>query len=170
MSRGPRRSPDAPRPPPGQETRPFLRLSFASDPAWLRPALELAGGAVRRVGALPPEDDFRFRVALGEVLANAIRHGNGCAPERRVRVRLEAVPGGTVVTVEDEGEGFEPGAVADPTRGRALGRSGGRGLLLVRRLADGVVWESGGRRAVLAFLAGCRSGARSRWSRPAAGR
>lgn len=147
---------------------PFLRLSLASDSTWLRPALRVASAAVRRAASLQPEDDFRFRVALGEALANAIGHGNRCDPERRVRVLAEAVAGGAVVTVADEGEGFEPEAVPDPTRGDGLTRSGGRGLALVRGLADEVIHAAGGRRVVLVFRAGSRSGGGAMRERPAA--
>lgn len=92
-------------------------------------------------GPLEPGVEFRLRVALLEAISNAILHGNRERPWRRVRLRGWVEPGLVRVTVADEGDGFDPAAVPDPTTAERAGHPGGRGLLLMRRLADGV-WHN----------------------------
>lgn len=114
------------------------------------------GGAASREGrgdgTLPVAR--RLRVAVGEALANAVIHGNGEDPRKAVRITAEAGPGGARVVVQDEGRGFDPGAVPDPTRPAGRQRDHGRGLHLQRRLADRLRHEDGGRRVELFFFRG----------------
>ena len=48
--------------------------------------------------------------------------------------------------VEDEGEGFEREEIADPLASENLLEDGGRGIFLIERMADEVIYENGGRR------------------------
>jgi serine/threonine-protein kinase RsbW len=80
----------------------------------------------------PEADRFGVRLALEDALVNAIRHGNRGDPARRVGVRFEVGPDRVLAEVEDEGEGFDPARVPDPRSPRGRGRSGGRGLFLMR--------------------------------------
>lgn len=126
-------------------------LTFPSETGRARRAVERvvrwcpAAGAVRAA---------RLRLVLGEAVANAVRHGNRSDSARRVRIAAEAGRRGIRVAVEDEGDGFDPAAVPDPTRPGRRGRPGGRGLFLQRRLADEVRHEAAGRRVVLLLRAG----------------
>ncbi len=98
-----------------------------------------------------PDEDLGFRVALvtSEAVTNAIEHGNALVASRSVHLRIDVQPGGVQVEVEDEGEGFNPAFVPDPTRDGALMAEGGRGLFLMQQLADQVRFEQEGRRVVL---------------------
>ena len=98
-----------------------------------------------------PDEDLAFRVALvtSEALTNAIEHGNQLEENRRVHLDVEAAPAHVIVQVEDEGVGFNPAFVPDPTRDGALMAEGGRGLFLMQQLADEVRFEQEGRRVVL---------------------
>lgn len=145
-----------------------LELSVPSDPTGIRPAVErVVRACARREGSRPTgggadpagaaaaralSREGRLRVAVGEALANAVEHGNGCDPGKRVRVTAEVGPAGVRVSVRDEGEGFDPAGVPDPTAPGRRDRPRGRGLLLQRRLADAVRHEDGGRRVVLFLL------------------
>jgi len=77
-------------------------------------------------------DLFGVKLALEEALVNAIKHGNGMDPEKLVRVSLALVDGEATITIEDEGEGFDPGDVPDPTEDDNLEKPSGRGLMLMR--------------------------------------
>ncbi len=102
------------------------------------------------------DEDLGFRVALvtSEAVTNAIEHGNRLDAARSVHVRIEADGDGSVrVSVADEGDGFDPGAVPDPLRASALLAEGGRGLFLMRELADELAYEDDGRRVVLTLRA-----------------
>lgn len=141
--RAPEPTPETPGPPPGARARfsagpPTLAFSFPSDPARIGPALERVMGACGR-GVLPGgRARFALRVAVGEALANAVLHGNGADPGKRVDVVVDAGEDGVRVTVGDRGGGFDPDDVPEPVRAGARGRPSGRGLHLMRRLADGL--------------------------------
>ena len=79
-----------------------------------------------------PRDCTGVRLALEEAPVNALRHGNGGDPAKQVRVRYHIGPEAVLATVEDEGLGFDPDRMADPTLPENVERPGGRGLLLMR--------------------------------------
>ena len=60
---------------------------------------------------------LNFRVGIAEALANAMIYGNGRDPAKRVRVEVALSEHRVSVVVRDEGQGFDPGAVPDPTAG-----------------------------------------------------
>ena len=94
------------------------------------------------------DEDLSFRVALvtSEAVMNALEHGNALDPDRRAHLRIETGPeGGVVVTVTDEGPGFDPDGVPDPLRHDGLLADGGRGVFLMRELSDEVRFTHGGR-------------------------
>jgi len=99
------------------------------------------------------EDDLVAIVSsLREAIANAVRHGNRMTLERRVGVEYEVSAGEITIRVTDEGEGFDPSAVPDPTAPENLLRPGGRGIFFMRQLMDRVVIEgrpSGGMLVVM---------------------
>lgn len=81
----------------------------------------------------------RVELALREALANAIIHGNQQDPGKRVVVRCFCQPDrGMLLVVEDEGVGFDPSKVPNPTQAECLLETHGRGLFLMRRLMDHV--------------------------------
>lgn len=92
---------------------------------------------------------LNFRVGLTEALSNAMLYGNGQDPSKRVRV--EVVVGERAITarVTDEGVGFDPARVADPTRPENLECPGGRGLFLMRELLDEVRFNDCGNAVTL---------------------
>jgi serine/threonine-protein kinase RsbW len=90
-----------------------------------------------RANGFGEEDIGDIEVALEEALLNAIRHGNRNDPARKVRVTYGTANDSLHVLVSDEGEGFDPSAVPDPTHPENRGRPGGRGLLLIRHYMSG---------------------------------
>ena len=91
------------------------------------------------------ESNFEIELALREALANAIVHGNGNDPGKRIYVNCRCTPDGDVsITVEDEGNGFDHDAVPDPTSPDNRLRTNGRGIYLIRTLMDAVDFERGG--------------------------
>src|SRR3954462_5749894 len=76
-------------------------------------------------------DQFSVELALEEALVNAIKHGNQLDPAKRVLVRYEVSGERFDIRIEDEGPGFTPVDVLDPTAPENLERPCGRGLLLI---------------------------------------
>ena len=90
-------------------------------------------------------NNFDIELALREALVNAIVHGNQEDPRKRVNVKCRCATDGAVsITIEDEGHGFEPDAVPDPTAPDTRLRTHGRGVYLMRTLMDEVDFEQGG--------------------------
>jgi serine/threonine-protein kinase RsbW len=77
-------------------------------------------------------DIFDVRLALEEAIVNAVKHGNRCDPGKKVFVRFRVDAEQVVAEIEDQGPGFDPQRVPDPTEEENLERSSGRGLLLIR--------------------------------------
>ena len=87
---------------------------------------------------------FRLRVLLAEALTNSILFGARGDPSRSVGVAAELGPSTIRLQVTDDGPGFNPTDVGDPTAPGALRRSIGRGLFLIRNLADRVEFNDQG--------------------------
>ena len=83
------------------------------------------------------EDDLdQIGMAIREVMVNAVVHGNRYNAKKRVHLLVEATPASLIVTVGDEGEGFDMSALPDPLAEENLLRQSGRGLLLIRAFMD----------------------------------
>lgn len=92
---------------------------------------------------------LNFRVGLTEAISNAMLYGNGADPQKKVRVDVSMGPGHLAVEVTDEGRGFDPGAVPDPTTPENILASGGRGIFLMRSLMDEVRFNEAGNSVTL---------------------
>ena len=97
-----------------------------------------------RVLGYTGKDIFAVRLALGEAVLNAFRHGNCGDPAKVVRVRWLITPAEAVFEVEDEGSGFDPELVPDPIAGDNHKRISGRGLYLMRIYMSGVTYNQRG--------------------------
>jgi len=94
-------------------------------------------------------DLFGVRLALEEALVNAIKHGNRLDPTKNVRVQWIIDHERVVIEIEDEGEGFDPGDVPDPTADENLERPCGRGIHLMRAFMTSIDYYGRGNRVVL---------------------
>jgi serine/threonine-protein kinase RsbW len=87
---------------------------------------------------------FAIKLALEEAMTNAFRHGNKCDPAKHIRVRYRVTPQRIEIEVCDEGDGFEPEAVPDPTLPEFIDRPHGRGIMLMRAYLDEVSYHNNG--------------------------
>ena len=95
---------------------------------------------------------LNFRVGVTEALANAMLYGNCRDPRKRVRVEARLSPNEIMVQVTDEGRGFDPQKVLDPTLPTNRMRSGGRGIYLIRKLMDRVEFNERGNSITMVLL------------------
>lgn len=102
----------------------------------------------------PPRDVFGVRLALEEALVNAIKHGNAMDPDKRVRVNCELSYDQVRIVIEDEGPGFSPSDVADPTDDENLDCPGGRGIMLMRAFMNVIEYNAVGNCVTLVKLRG----------------
>lgn len=92
-----------------------------------------------------------IELALQEALTNAIVHGSGGDPKKKIAVCcLCDEAKGILLVVRDYGPGFDPSRVPDPTKADNVFQTHGRGIFLMRRLMDEVRFEKGGRQVVMA--------------------
>lgn len=106
--------------------------------------LETVDEAERIVTDLAKELGFdedaimQLSLAVHESVLNAIVHGNRYDRAKKVTLNVETAADQIIVTVTDEGEGFDPEKVPDPLAPENLLKPSGRGLLLIRASVDEV--------------------------------
>ena len=96
---------------------------------------------LRRVQAMPgvPAELDDLHLSLSEAITNAVIHGNHENPHKNVRICGGIDPDhGLVLVVTDEGPGFDPALIPDPTSDPHILASHGRGVFLMQRLMDHV--------------------------------
>jgi len=87
---------------------------------------------------------FAVRLALDEALSNAIRHGNQNDPKKHVTVEYEITEDTARICICDEGTGFKPSELPDPTLDENLERPHGRGVMLIQAYMTEVSYNGRG--------------------------
>src|SRR5215831_12883768 len=102
-----------------------------SDPAEARRVQDAIESSLRAFD-YGEHEIFGIRLALEEALVNAIKHGNNMDRTKKVRVAYRISLERFDILIADEGQGFDPKDVPDPTTVENLERPCGRGLMLMR--------------------------------------
>jgi len=99
------------------------------------------------------EDLNRIMLALSEAVNNAVVHGNKQDPEKEVVIDSRLTDNGEtlVISVEDEGDGFDPNSIPDPLKEENLLKEGGRGVYLIKQYADEVQFSKKGTKITITF-------------------
>jgi len=90
-------------------------------------------------------------ISVTECISNAIIHGNGSNPKKLVKLELRFLEDQIKFIIEDEGKGFEPNELQDPTSPENISNYGGRGVFIMKHLSDEVSFEDNGRKTILTF-------------------
>ena len=90
-------------------------------------------------------------VAITEAVNNAIYHGNQANPKKNIDIFFKSFPDHVSFIVKDEGKGFNYDNLPDPTNPENIENPNGRGVFLMRNLADKVSFEDNGSKVVLDF-------------------
>jgi serine/threonine-protein kinase RsbW len=122
---------------------PFTEVSIPSDTAEARRVQEAIEGMLRQ-RPVTDQEVFSVRLALEEALVNAIKHGNQMDRDKSVRVSYRFLPDRFEVHITDQGRGFDPNDVPDPTAVENLERPCGRGLMLMRHYMSEVQYNDRG--------------------------
>lgn len=89
---------------------------------------------------------------LSEAVINGIIHGNGEDPSKKVCINLEVIENKRFVfTISDDGNGFDLSSLPDPTAAEKLENLSGRGVFIIRKLADQCIYNSKGNELELHF-------------------
>jgi serine/threonine-protein kinase RsbW len=123
---------------------PDLVFDIPNDLASIQEAVDFVVGNCPNCGPDQKELRLNLRVGLSEALANAMLYGNGRDPSKRVKVEV-AFKGATITArVTDEGAGFNPYHIPDPTSPANIVKAEGRGIFLMRKLLDEVYFNDRG--------------------------
>ncbi len=100
---------------------------------------------VSEIAEISDENYGYILLALSEAINNAIVHGNKMNEEKEVKVTYKASKDSIEFIVEDQGQGFDPDSVPDPTSPENIEKATGRGIFIIKNLADKVEFDKGGR-------------------------
>ena len=81
-------------------------------------------------------------MAVREAVTNAVIHGNKLDGAKAVEVKLRNTLGVFEISVHDQGSGFNPNEVPDPTKDENILKPSGRGIFFMRNFMDEVDWSA----------------------------
>jgi serine/threonine-protein kinase RsbW len=98
------------------------------------------------------QDNYgKILVATLEAVNNAITHGNKAYAQKMVDVEIEYDNNEIKITVTDEGDGFDPKKIPDPTMPENIEELSGRGVFLMTKLADAINFNEKGNSVTMYF-------------------
>jgi serine/threonine-protein kinase RsbW len=100
--------------------------------------VEAAADQLATEAGLDEDERFRVTMAVHEAAINAVLHGNDYNPALQVCVSMENTGTALVFVIADEGKGFDPESLPDPSSPENILRGTGRGIFLIRSLMDEV--------------------------------
>jgi serine/threonine-protein kinase RsbW len=124
---------------------------IASDPALARQVQEDIERQLK-LHLYSEKEIFSIRLALEEALVNAIKHGNQFDRNKKVHIAFSVLPERFDIRITDEGPGFDPSDVPDPTAIENLERPCGRGLMLMRHYMTDVSFGHNGNSVAMTKL------------------
>lgn len=83
---------------------------------------------------------FGVDMAVREAITNAVVHGNKLDENKFAEISLRTSPGIFEITVHDQGKGFDPSVIPDPTKEENILKTSGRGIFFMRNFMDEVEW------------------------------
>ncbi|MGH9487358.1 MAG: ATP-binding protein [Terriglobales bacterium] len=86
-------------------------------------------------------DRHRIAMAVREITVNAVMHGNGYDRAKKVTIEFELSPKALIVSIRDQGNGFDLGKIGDPLAPENLLLKSGRGIFLARAFMDQVDFQ-----------------------------
>jgi serine/threonine-protein kinase RsbW len=122
-----------------------LEISELKYPSSIEAVGEAAAAVSEYLHRLGISEDVAFGVdmAVREAITNAVVHGNKLDSAKLVEITLAHSPEGFEIKVHDQGAGFNPSDVPDPTQDENLLKTSGRGIFFMRNFMDLVEWSPG---------------------------
>lgn len=128
------------------------RLSVPQDSDAVEDARAQVAAAMEALN-YPRASVFAVRVAIEEAMSNAFNHGHRTLPAGTpIILEYHAEADRVAVAIEDQGPGYVPNAVPDPTLDENLERTSGRGLFLIRAYMSEVRHNARGNRLEMVYL------------------
>lgn len=113
-------------------------------PSRIETVNEAAAAVAEFMNRLGIGEDIAFGVdmAVREAVTNAVVHGNKLDDAKKVELRLRNTLEGFEISVHDQGSGFNPNEVPDPTTDENILKTSGRGIFFMRNFMDEVDWSA----------------------------
>ena len=121
-----------------------LETTELTFPSRIEAVGEAAAAVSEFLNRLKIGEDVAFGVdmAVREAVTNAVIHGNKLDDTKVVELKLRNTPAVFEITVHDQGNGFNPNDVPDPTKDENILRTSGRGIFFMRNFMDEVDWSA----------------------------
>ena len=120
-------------------TQETSELRFASRIEAVAEAAAAVSEFLNRVG-ISEDAAFGIDMAVREAVTNAVLHGNKLDSAKFAEIDLKKSPESLEINVRDQGKGFNPNEVADPTKDENIFKTSGRGIFFMRNFMDEVDW------------------------------
>ena len=120
-------------------TEQTTRLVLPSHIEAIAEAAAAAADFVKQCGA-GEDTAFGVDIAIREAVTNAVVHANKKDEAKEVAVSFSCAAGALEIEVTDQGYGFDPASVPDPTDPANIMKTSGRGIFLIRNFMDDVEW------------------------------
>jgi len=111
-------------------------------PSEIETVATAAAAVAEFIGRFGISDDAAFGIdmAVREAVTNAVLHGNRQDETKTVDIVLKSSPDAVEISVHDQGPGFNPEDVPDPTANENILKTSGRGIFFMRTFMDEVDW------------------------------
>ena len=119
---------------------PFYEIEIESDPNNLITIEEFVNYFAKDLG-LSNEQLSVLLLAVTEAATNAIIHANKCDPSKLVKIHAQINDSKLIIKIKDEGKGFDPSKLPDPTEPENLLKDSGRGVYLMKVYMDDVKYN-----------------------------
>ena len=125
---------------------------FKSDPELLPEIEDYILDTIKHLN-LKSELSNNIELAIAEAAANSILHGNKNDPTKNVTIKVNLNSSSIIISFADEGKGFRPNEVPDPTKPENLLKGSGRGVHIMKTLVDGLeyIFSKKGTELILTF-------------------
>jgi serine/threonine-protein kinase RsbW len=119
-----------------------VQTSELSLPSRIETVATAAAAVAEFIGRSGISEDAAFGIdmAVREAVTNAVLHGNRQDQNKTVDIRLKSLPDAVEISVHDQGPGFNPEDVPDPTANENILKTSGRGIFFMRNFMDEVDW------------------------------
>ena len=99
---------------------------------------EEAASRIAAEAGFDDDDVMKISMAVREGAVNAVLHGNGYDPNKKVTLAFERTAGELVIVIRDQGKGLDESKIPDPLAPENLLKTSGRGIFLIRSFMDAV--------------------------------
>ena len=123
---------------------PMVQVTIPNSTTEARKVQDEIEKQLQALSSCSDRDLFSIKLALEEAIVNAVKHGNQLDPTKKVHIEYHVSEERFQVEVTDEGDGFNPLDVPDPTAIENLDRPCGRGLMLMQHYMTDIRYNDKG--------------------------